>query len=42
MECLERYKWGRVHVAQKWHAAARLELPVWRWGRRRSSGFKND
>ena len=23
MECLERYKWGRVHIAQKWHAAAR-------------------
>ena len=43
MECLERYKWGRVHLAQKWHAAALgLELPVWQWRRRRSSGFKND
>ena len=43
MECLERYKWGRVHLAQKWHAAALgLELPVWQWRRRRSCGFKND
>ena len=43
IKCLERCKWGRAHSAQKWHTAALgLELPVWRWGRRRSNSFRND